>query len=299
MSTITSINGFPDAAPNVEILGEIVSWDVQNVEVQYFHLVEALRDSGLDSSIARELLPRNAFARAAKKLTDERIIRRIDEDGTILRFQFTREEREGGELVYTKEAILSLDKETGNIVCDDKNLEARAKAAFDVAMLRRTSSDVTKTIQRLFTDKNSPGLDLIPIRKQGGCYFVRREALQFVAKVNDFVDRLHGEFTRLPLASGFGTGEKKIAQSVSDKIIGLIGELDSVVEEFTPETSDRLQRSAGDRVKMIRQKVRSYAEYLQDEREKLDAALTESTIKIKAKVWGISEDEARESEGGD
>ena len=296
MNTITSVKGFPAVGEKVEILGEIVSWYLPpGAEVRYSHLTDALRDSGLDAGVARAFLPRNAFARAVRKLTEQRIIRKVDEDEAAVRFQFTRETNTGDALEYTREAILTLAKETGAITCgDDPALEQRAKDAFDEAMDRRTSSDITAVVQRLFSDRKRPDVDLVPVRKQGGAYFVRKEALGFVDKVGAFLDRLHGELTRLPIAAGYGSGEKVVSVSVAEKISGLIGELDEVVDGFDPDPAKQHARSiaaAGDRVKLIRHKIASYAEYLADQRESLEAALKVSGDRLKAKIFAVSDDE--------
>lgn len=293
MSTITQIKGFPTIAEKSDILGEIVSWYLPTgVEVRFSHLRDALEDSGLGGTTARAFLPRNAFARAVRKLTDKRIIRRVNEDETTLRFQFTREDNEGDRLGYHMEAILVLDKETGTITCDDSQLEARAKDAFDEAMDRRTSSDITSIIQRLFSDKSQPDLDLIPIRKQGGAYFVRREALAFVDKIGVFLDRLHGELTRLPIAAGHGSGERVVSISVAERITGLLDDLDATVDGFDPNPvrqTPQNQKAAAERIKLIRFKIASYADYLADEKARLEESLSAAVCRIQCKFAGVAE----------
>ena len=46
------------------LLGEVIAWACPGLSVPHLSLVEALRDAGLDESVARELAPRHAFARA-------------------------------------------------------------------------------------------------------------------------------------------------------------------------------------------------------------------------------------------
>ena len=55
-------------AAGVALHGEIITWNCAGAAIRHSELVEALSRSGLDPRVAREMLPRNAFARACKKL---------------------------------------------------------------------------------------------------------------------------------------------------------------------------------------------------------------------------------------
>ena len=76
------------------------------VAVRHFDLVNALRASGLDESVARALAPRHAFTRACHKLSEARIIRPVAEDGGAVTFQLTAEHRDGDRYCYDFEALL-------------------------------------------------------------------------------------------------------------------------------------------------------------------------------------------------
>src|SRR4051812_35882709 len=118
MTTLTKTNGLFAAPPGTRLLGEIITWSCSKVSIRHIDLIEALRDSGLDESVARELAPRHAFARACKKLSEARIIRQVGEDDASIRFQFTAEHRDGDHFTYDLETMLSLDKATGRVTCD-------------------------------------------------------------------------------------------------------------------------------------------------------------------------------------
>src|SRR5438874_9649104 len=119
MSTTTiPLNGALGIAPGTKLLGEILSWSCAGLTVRHLDLVTALRESGLDESVARELLPRHAFARACRKLAKQRIVRPIREDSTHITFQFTSESKAGDRYEYTLETLLRLDKATGKVNCD-------------------------------------------------------------------------------------------------------------------------------------------------------------------------------------
>ena len=118
MTLWAKTNGLAAPAPGVTLLGEVITWTCSGVRTPHAALIAALRDSGLDESVARELAPRHAFARACTKLSEERIIRQVAEDAEAIRFQFTQESRHGDRFTYDFEALLTLDKKTGRVTCD-------------------------------------------------------------------------------------------------------------------------------------------------------------------------------------
>ena len=281
-------NGFPSPAPGSEIHGEIIAWDTEGVTVTFAHLLEALDDSGLDRSVARRMLPRNAFARACRRLSENRIIRKVDEDEAVIRFQFTAEAKDGPRFRYDLETILSLHKESGDIECSIPGLADRARAAVDEAMGTRNGGDVTRVIQKLFDDKTKADLDLVPIRPQGGAYFVRKERLDFVDHVEAFVIRLNARLVRLPIAAGSDHGDRCVRDAVAARMTALIGEFESAVESFGTDTRERTLTAAAERVRLLRHKVDSYATYLDTEKGRLGEALARAAARLRAKVADIA-----------
>src|SRR5689334_13753375 len=150
MTTLTRTNGFFSATPGTKLLGEIITWSCSKISIRHIDLIQALRESGLDEGVARELAPRHAFSRACKKLSEARIIRQVAEDATTLTFQFTREHRDGGRYEYELETMLTLEKATGKVTCPLPGLASLAQDELDRCVAARTGSDVTRVIQRLF-----------------------------------------------------------------------------------------------------------------------------------------------------
>ncbi len=89
--------------PGTSLLGEIIAWTANGTAIGHPDLIAALRSVDLDESVARELAPRHAFARACKRLSEQRIIRQVAEDSKIITFQFTAEQREGDHFRYELE----------------------------------------------------------------------------------------------------------------------------------------------------------------------------------------------------
>lgn len=282
----TALDGFPSADAAAPIHGWIVSWELDGIKIPFSVLRDALADSGLDPAFARAILPGNAFRRAARELSENRIIRMLDQDESGLRFQFTAETSSADRIEYHLETVMSLDATTGEISSDRDDLNVRAKDAFDRAVATRTTSDVTAVIQRLFNDKKKASLDLIPINKRG-VYFVRKEEAAFCDKIEAFVGRLGGLFTRLPIAAGSPAGDRTIKAATANKMADLIGELEDATAAFGAETTERAMKGQAERVKLIRFKLESYKTYLDDEKEKLEASLKGATASLRAKIIEI------------
>ncbi len=129
--TTPPLNGLLAVSADTRLLGDILSWSCAGLTVKQHALVEALRDSDLDESVARELLPRHAFSRACRKLAKQRIIRPIFEDRVSITFQFTQESKAGDRFEYILETLLTLDKESGQVHCDLPGLAAMAQEQLD------------------------------------------------------------------------------------------------------------------------------------------------------------------------
>jgi hypothetical protein len=167
-------------------------------------LVDALAACGLDPGVARELAPRHAFARACRRLSDQRIIRQVAEDDATIRFQFTQESRHGDRFEYALETLLTLDKKTGQVTCDLPGLATLAQEELDRCIAVRTGGDVTRVVQKLFERQ----ADLFSIRPAGGAYFVPDRHAAFVDRVQALLGKLNGQMLRFPVPQGTRTGTR-------------------------------------------------------------------------------------------
>ena len=271
---------FPHPPAAAALLGEIITWNAVGIRVRHAQLVAALRASDLDETVARELAPRHAFARACKKLSDSRIIRLVEEDEAALRFQFTAERRRGDHFQYDLETMLELEKATGRITCALPALAARAQEALDECLGTRTGSDVTRVVQRLFERR----ADLFPIREQGGCYFVPREHSGFVDRVERLVERLGGKVRRFPVPTGTERGDRSVKESVAAGLEAMIREHEAAIAEFGADTREKTLERAAERIRRTRHKVESYAAYLAEEKGRLEAAVAAAAARLRARV---------------
>lgn len=280
---------FPFAAVSgSKLLGEIITWNCSGTSIKHIELVEALRASGLDESVARELAPRHAFARACRRLSEARIIRQVAEDERTIEFQFTAEHREGNQFYYDLETMLTLDKATGKVTCGLASLAALAQEELDRCLEARTSSDVTRIIQKLFERQ----ADLFAIREQGGVYYVPQEHTTFVDKIQSFVTRINGRLPRFPIPKGTPEGDRSVKESVAAGLSALIVEHQQAIASFGGDTRQSTLERAAERIRQTRFKIEAYAAYLAEEKDRLDAQLADASQKLRAKVEVISALEA-------
>lgn len=269
-------------ATTAKIHGEIVSWSVPlNTKLPYTAVVAGLTAAGLDAKLARELKPRDAFARACRELQDARIIRRVAESAGELKFQFTKEEREGDRLRYDFEAVLTLDKVTGTVRCDAQPaLAARAEESIKSASDIRSTNDITRLIQKLF-DREA---DLFQVRDSGGCYFVPAMFIPFVEKVDAFLAALNGSLRRFPIPAGYAHGDRSVAEAVRDGIDRVISEHVAAVGAFDDTVRDSTLEKTVERINTTRFKVECYKQYLGDMTADLDTRLAAARQVLRQKV---------------
>lgn len=259
--------------------GEIVAWSVRG-SYPFSDVVKALVGAELNEKEARDIIPRNAFARSCKQLADERIIRKIDEDRWQMRFQFTKESLVGDQFEYAFETVLTLNKTTGDITCDIPELVKKANKLMQSASEIRTAPDVTRIIQRLFT-KNA---DLFLVRDQGGCYFVPRQHQVLIEKVQKFCDKLDVKLRRFPVATGTGSGDANVREAVLNGLQDMLKEHKEAIKAFDPDTTNHVFERAANKLKATRHKLQAYACFLGDEVKKLEDEVDVGEKELKEKI---------------
>src|SRR5262249_50350546 len=228
------VNGLFPVSAGTALLGEIITWTCSGGSIKHLDLVTALRDSGLDESVAPELAPRHAFRRACRKLSGARIIPQVAEDEATIQFQFTAEHRDGDRFAYDLETMLTLAKATGKVTCHLPGLATLAQEELDRCLEARTGSDVTRIVQKLFERK----ADLFPIREQGGAYFVPHEHAGFVDRVQAFLGKLNGTMNRFPVPAGTPHGDRSVKESVASGIAALIKDHRDAIATFGADTRE-------------------------------------------------------------
>lgn len=271
-------------------LGEVVSWKSPR-EVPFGSLQSALKTAGLNESLARDMLPRNAFRRAAKELADERIIKQTSESADEVFFQFTRESKIGDRFAYNYETVLAVNKSTGTITCPDGSanpaLIAQATKLVSDKMGTRTASDITRIVQKIF---NSQG-DLFPIRDSGGVYFVPEAYAELVDKIEVMLEAIGGFVRGFKAHGGGGSAAggdrtaKSVRESVRDGIDTIVQELKDSVDHFDPNTDSNLKAERMlERLQKARLKIAGYGDLLDDFKVTLKEAAEAAENELKRKI---------------
>lgn len=273
---------------SMKLLGEIITWHAGEATHVHGTVIAALKSVGLDEKVARELLPRHAFSRACKRLSEERIIDQLRDGTDTIDFQFTKRHLAStsgtDEWRYDKEAVVTLNKQTGKVSCPDAGLQTMAQAELDRCIEARTPGDVTRIIQKLFERE----ADLFSIREQGGAYFVPAEHDAFNNRIEAFLNTLGGRVSRFPVPAGTKQGDASVETVMATGLHGVIEEHAKAVETFGEDTrQDTLERHA-QRIQQTRVKLQAYAHYLGEKRDELVQALEEANKKLAARVNEIT-----------
>jgi hypothetical protein len=261
-------------------LGEIVSWRAPG-EVRYVDLQNAMKTAGIDETLLREMLPRHGFSRAARKLSEGRIIRKVSEDDTSLKFQFTKEYLRGGQFEYALETHLELNKATGLIDCPDYSLQTMAQQLLAGEMAVRKSSDVTRLIQRTF-DQNKG--DLIPIREQGGVYFVPESHEHLADSVDNLLRAIGGALRRFKVSADGASTSQSVASAMNDHFESLIAEFEASCASVGSDASPTVQKNRTERINELRVKLNAYKDIMQDYAETIEKKIEAANAELLARL---------------
>jgi hypothetical protein len=271
-----------------DTVGEIVTWK-SPTEIKFSDLKQALAAAGLKESLARDMLPRNAFSRACRELEKNRIIKQIKEKETEkeLVFQFTGEylSDTDGEYHYSKECDLTVSKITGKVLCAITNLQDRAQVLLDNEMSVRRSSDVTRIVQKIFDEYEG---DLVTLRERGGCYFVPDRHRDLATMVETFLSHVGGHLRRFSTNSQQSTGF-----ALKEHIENLLQKFRKSCEDITSDTSDSITGRRVASLAAIRGKVEAYHGILGFHMEEIEREIEASNKMLRTRINSM----AAESEG--
>lgn len=270
---------------NLPLLGEIITWSIPyGTSLTKSNVIAALSKASLDTSEAKEILPSSAFARACHSMKEERAIDIVKADERETVFQFTKKILKDAEMSYKKETFIRLDTLAGNVFCDDKDLEKFARAEVRRRMEERTTSDITKIVQRLFEKEG----DLFSLRDRGGVYFVPDCYTYFTDKVENFLTEVGARLNRFPVPKGTGNGDRAVQNAVNDALQQLINDHVGAIDDFKVTTRpDTLQRASA-KIKETRIKIEAYAHYLKGKREGLLESLKGAESHLKKKIQQLT-----------
>lgn len=266
-------------------VGYIISWRVP-ATVRVDDLRKALKNAGVTDpfELAPDLKPNQVVARSAgfiAKLTTEKDARKLARPIGHAARQITREEVGGAsDLLYTREAGIEFNEQTQSIECDDPTIAAMLPETIKTVHETRTASDVTRIVQKLVEDAGS---DLIPVREQGGAYFVP-DGHRVIGRVGIFLASVGGALSKFACTLGHGSDES-IANTITDYLLNQIEELKESVAELNEKgvRSDVKARRLN-RVAELRDRLRAYTSLLGMQQSRLETELNTAEATLLARL---------------
>lgn len=276
----------------INTIGELISWKPPS-SVPLDDVRQALRDAGLDEALARDMAPRNAFARAAQHMKDGRIIRQVSEDKNLLVFQFTKEYLSGAgsakEMQYAKECNVILMKSSGSLTGTDPNIVQMARNELSKAMDTRKANDITRIVQQVFEKHEG---ELISVRDQGGVYFVPERLESVVDMVDVFLTKVGGNLRRFRIAPDGGSTDASVASSINDHFKGMLDQLRTQVSEITGDTSDTVKARRAEQFTILRGKLQIYSDLLKGFSQDIESGIQSVEAFYLERINAPSEGEA-------
>lgn len=236
-----------------DLLGEIISWE-SPTEVPIETLRDGLKAAGFKEELARDMLPRNAWLRAAKRMEEDRVIDKIEDAGGIMLFQFTKKYLADKQWDFRMETILTLEKATGKVSCTVWELEERAQRLIDEQMGKRSSADVTRIIQTICRKE----ADLFPIRRQGGVYFVPDRHSWVIGSLGTLLESIKGSLVRFPVPAGSETGRLNAAQIMQQELHTRIQDHMDLIAKYTEKVDDEVLCERSKAIVRLKGELESY-----------------------------------------
>jgi hypothetical protein len=261
-------------------LGTIVTWRVPS-SVSLGKLRQALTDSGLGETLAADMHPRHALSRAFREMKERRIIRPLRREGDLLYFQFTAEYFDESEITYSKEAELTLNLETAAVESTVEEIAERARILLAEHLGKRLTSDLTRLVQRIYESKRA---DLIPIREQGGAYFVPDMHRALVDSTRQLLDAIGGKLRSFDVRLGSSDTSASVADSLSDYLTDLIKEFRNSCEDINNETGKRSVEARHARIAELRRKLECYGGLLSTYSTVIDSQIAAAEAELMEKL---------------
>jgi glycosyltransferase A (GT-A) superfamily protein (DUF2064 family) len=262
--------------------GYIVSWRVPAV-VELSQLRAGLVAAGLDPDMAPDLTPASLVARTSSfiaKLTSIKDSKKLARPLSHMARQLTREDAIADRLTYTREAAIQYDDQHCVLTSDEPQIAAMLPESAKTVTATRTASDVTRIVQRVVSESGS---DLIPVREQGGAYFIP-QGHGIIARVSTLLQAIGGELSTFACTIGHGS-DASIANTITDYMLKQIDELKTSIDELNEAgiRADVKSRRLS-RVAELRERIGAYAALVSTQGSKLTQALDVAEATLLAKL---------------
>jgi hypothetical protein len=240
---------------NAGQLGTIVAWRVPS-EVALDTLRVELANAGLSPDLAGDLHPRYVLSRALREMREGRVICRLQKvDADSVSFQLTKQLPHASSVDYVPETIVTLNLNTNAISAGDPAIADAARQLVAEHASKRLTNDLTRLIQSLFDAHKA---DLIPVREQGGCYFVPDKHSALVAQVRTFLASINGRLSSYAVKLGHGETSASVAESMTEYLGGLIREFRESCADVGSDSRKGVVDRRHERIADLRTRLESY-----------------------------------------
>lgn len=265
-------------------LGWIVSWKVPS-EVPLSALRDALRTAGMDTDLAGDMSTQNALRRALRDMNESRVIRKLRHDGDTVFFQITHEEKTDTKIEYWREAEVCLEG-CGNVTCDVPELAEQARILLTEHLSKRLTTDLTRLLKAVFDKRKA---DLVPIREQGGAYFVPEHCQELVDQSRALLNAIGGKLRSFAVRLGCGDTKASVAESLSQYLADLVGEFRESIDGIDASKGYLIERRAG-RVAELRQKLSTYRGLLSGYADVIASDIDAADKQLAAAIAGVPQE---------
>ena len=262
-------------------LGQIVSWRVPT-SVSVDTLRAALGAARLDPELAGDLHPRYVLARALRDMKSGRVICRLKQiDENTVSFQLTLQQAGATQVDYKREAVVTLDLHSGVVTADDPGIEAKARELVREHAAKRLTNDLTRLVQHVY-DKHRA--DLIPIRDQGGAYFVPDLHKALVDQSRLFLLAIGGRLNSFAVRLGCSDTAESVAESMAEYLQRLIEEFRVSCADITMDSRRDVVNRRNERAAELRRRLECYRGLLGAAATGIDTAIETAEKELLAKI---------------
>jgi hypothetical protein len=266
-------------------VGRVVWWDSGGNDLPLATVRDALKRSGLKEEYAPKAKGRNSFIRAVRKAEEQRIVRKVEETGFAISYQFTKEYLASKRLNYEYEGLIRFNKKNNTMTCDSPAIEKLVAEYQTYTANIYTPRDLTFTIQRAFGAE----ADLLPLRPQGAVYFIPEVHRDVIFKVDKFLSEIGGALFAMTISDQNGT-KKAIYKSFLNEMGGAIsklhGEIDGLdtKEAEGGKTHGRSITMRLRKIKKYRDRVVAYESLLNEQATELREGLVKAKSRLEKRL---------------
>ena len=269
---------------NVEIgdspLAEIVTWDAPSEGTAWSAVRGALEAAGLDPETAPALSSSQAFVRAIKIWRDRYRVDRVKSSRRRL-WQFTRFRDDGEQIHFAPEVQVELDAD-GEVQCPEAPpIQDELRREMETAAAERTGRDISRVVATIY-DTERARYPVVP--RKGVCYVVPADYLSLNDKVAKFLEQCGGRLHRFSVHLADDQARRSVCDAIDLGLRAMVAEVTESVDRWNAQTREGTQDAARHELELVAQKADQFADYLQESRAQLEAAMVAARQRIESKA---------------